>query len=260
MRIHIVSDFHIEFAGMDYTHAQPECDLVIIAGDVAPGPVAPIKWISRNFSAPVIFVPGNHEFYRYPFTIQDMIGGIREEIKLTDSPQITLLNNQTHIVDNVRIIGATLWTDYNLYKNPLGDMVVGARSMNDFRHMCYGRTGTFATAQDLLKEHKTSLFYIKKELSTQFAGATIVVTHHCPSHKSIHPQYGNDPLNASFASNLDKVMTTYHPDFWIHGHTHSSFDYNIGKTRVICNPHGYKQAKHHRVENTSFRKDLVIDV
>jgi hypothetical protein len=28
-------------------------------------------------------------------------------------------------------------------------------------------------------------------------------------------------------------------DLWVHGHTHSSFDYKLGKTRIICNPRGY---------------------
>jgi len=32
-----------------------------------------------------------------------------------------------------------------------------------------------------------------------------------------------------------------HPQIklWIHGHTHESFDYMVGDTRIVCNPRGY---------------------
>jgi hypothetical protein len=26
---------------------------------------------------------------------------------------------------------------------------------------------------------------------------------------------------------------------WTHGHTHDTFDYMIGSTKVVCNPRGY---------------------
>ena len=30
-------------------------------------------------------------------------------------------------------------------------------------------------------------------------------------------------------------------DVWMHGHTHSSVDMEIGQTRVVCNPRGYSR-------------------
>lgn len=38
--------------------------------------------------------------------------------------------------------------------------------------------------------------------------------------------------------------------------THDSFDYMIGKTRVVCNPHGY----YARATNPGFLPDLVVEV
>jgi hypothetical protein len=26
---------------------------------------------------------------------------------------------------------------------------------------------------------------------------------------------------------------------WTHGHTHETFDYMVGTTRIVCNPRGY---------------------
>jgi hypothetical protein len=44
------------------------------------------------------------------------------------------------------------------------------------------------------------------------------------------------------------------PDLWVHGHTHNSFDYMFGKTRVVVNPYGYKDVE----VNPQFDKSLVI--
>ena len=41
---------------------------------------------------------------------------------------------------------------------------------------------------------------------------------------------------------------------WIHGHTHTAFDYTVRGTRVVCNPRGYAG------EQTGFRADLVVEV
>jgi predicted phosphodiesterase len=46
------------------------------------------------------------------------------------------------------------------------------------------------------------------------------------------------------------------PDLWVHGHTHNSFDYMLGKTRVIVNPYGYKDVE----INPQYNKDLVIEL
>ena len=41
---------------------------------------------------------------------------------------------------------------------------------------------------------------------------------------------------------------------WIHGHTHTFFDYVVSGTRVVCNPRGYPG------EPTGFVADFVVTV
>ena len=41
---------------------------------------------------------------------------------------------------------------------------------------------------------------------------------------------------------------------WIHGHTHTVFDYVVSGTRIVCNPRGYPK------EPTGFRPDFVVTV
>ena len=79
--------------------------------------------------------------------------------------------------------------------------------------------------------------WLQSVLARPFDGKTVVVTHHAPSLKSIHSDYKSNEWNPCFVSDLEKLMDGV--GFWVHGHTHSSFDYQIGKTRVVCNPRGY---------------------
>jgi len=84
--------------------------------------------------------------------------------------------------------------------------------------------------------------------------AHVVVTHHAPAAASIAPRFVGKPLNAAFASRLDDLIENGRPSLWVHGHTHSSFDYRLGQTRVLCNPRGYPG------ENPYFQPGLVVEV
>jgi len=39
---------------------------------------------------------------------------------------------------------------------------------------------------------------------------------------------------------LDELVEERRPAVWVHGHTHLGGDYEIGETRVVCNPFGYE--------------------
>jgi Icc-related predicted phosphoesterase len=62
-------------------------------------------------------------------------------------------------------------------------------------------------------------------------------------------------IAAAYASDLEDFIIETKPDLWIHGHVHEPFDYVIGKTRIICNPHGYVQDPYN-----GFNSKLVIEV
>ena len=82
----------------------------------------------------------------------------------------------------------------------------------------------------------------------------MVVTHHGPHEKSIAPKFRDTLLTAAFISDLSAVIETHQPALWVHGHTHVSFDYAVGDTRVLCNPYGYPG------ENRRFDPRLVVEV
>ena len=112
------------------------------------------------------------------------------------------------------------------------------------------------TTRELIERHVESRAFITEELAKPFAGTTIVLTHHAPLTKSLHPRFRGHPSNAAFASDLSDLIHKGKPDIWIHGHVHHALDYREGHTRVICNPLGYQREK----SETGFIEGFVIDI
>jgi Icc-related predicted phosphoesterase len=100
--------------------------------------------------------------------------------------------------------------------------------------------------------------WLGQALATPHAGPTVVITHHAPSPRSIHPRFEESILNACFVSDLEHLLGQERVELWIHGHTHDSFDYRVNGTRVLCNPRGY--ARDGVNENASFNPGLTIEV
>jgi len=148
-----------------------------------------------------------------------------------------VLNSNRMVVRNVPVYERNpLWTDdgrnggqYN--RDDTGAMIrTGYKSKEEPARW---------TPEDSVEDHKKMLAYI--DHVTRDPGSYIVVVHHCPSEQSVAPQYRHDTLmNGAFRSQLDDFIES-RPQIkiWFHGHTHHPFDYQIGKTRVVCNPRGY---------------------
>jgi predicted phosphodiesterase len=259
MKIAIMSDLHLEFDARFADHPdqdkqcqntlsfyfnppQPKADLLVLAGDIHRGSLA-INWVLRGFSVPTILIAGNHEAYEHE--LFRVIAFNRQRAAATDGRVVFLerasYEYQTPSGEHLRVIGATLWTDFQLYGTPTESMAIAEQRLEDFRLIKIERGYKLRTLvpADTVRVHRASIAFLRKELSRPFDGATVVVTHHAPSPRSIAPPFGDDPLNPAFVSDLDAMINTYQPPLWIHGHIHSSFDYRIGRTRIVCNPRGY---------------------
>ena len=70
------------------------------------------------------------------------------------------------------------------------------------------------------------------------------------------PRYANEWSSAGFINELPAEFFKV-PVLWVHGHTHDSFDYQIGNCRVVCNPRGYV-AWTGKVENRDFAAGFVV--
>nr|MDO8110521.1 metallophosphoesterase [Candidatus Sigynarchaeota archaeon] len=244
MKIHVLSDLHLEFGGI---HIPPvDCDVTVIAGDIHLGQQALPLLEKLCRQGPVVYVLGNHEFYEHDFD------AVLDFWKSCDLKNLVFLENRSAIIKKVRFVGATLWTDMN--KRDKDTMKVARYSMNDY--VLATKNGRVLMPEDTVELFDQSKAFIEQELSRHFNGPTVVVTHHLPTSRSIAPQYKDDPMNACFGSDLDQLILRHQPAAWIHGHTHVSFDYHIEKTRVVCNPRGYADSE----PNPAFKRDLVIEI
>jgi Icc-related predicted phosphoesterase len=170
---------------------------------------------------------------------------------------IHLLENDEVVLGDVRFVGATLWTDYALFGEaylPLA-MHAASKGLNDHRRITWTKEPWARfRPQEALGLHRRSRGFIEKALAKPFGGTTVVVTHHAPHPRSVHPRHGDDLLSAAFASDVTAAIEAGQPQIWIHGHVHDSFDYCVGATRIVANPNGYGS------ENPFFNPSLVLDL
>lgn len=261
MRLWILSDLHIEQSAWDLPRPMPEFDVLIAAGDIHDPASAGVQWLADRVDKPVVYVMGNHEWYahREAFNVADEAARARE---LATQRGVHLLMDEAVVIDGVRFLGASLWTDYSLYGTPGVSMVAANRMMNDYRLIFpEAGSGPLRPAQ-ALKWHQASKAWLSAQLcSSEFEGATVVVTHHLPHPRSIAAQYAGDPLNPAFCSDISDFVESSRATLWVHGHTHSCFDYAAGSTRVVCNPKGYGPRRFGgRHENPDFDPMKVVEI
>lgn len=253
MHIRILSDLHLEHFDGQRDLPDVEADVVVLAGDIhshAQG----LYWAAERFTdTPIIYVAGNHEYYASQ--LKQLRGQLYEDGQRLG---IHFLDNDAVIIDGVRFLGTTLWTDFALYDDdPEQDAQfthdLACRRMPDFRIIEHpeGETFTPEASQAL---HRKARNWLEAELAKPHDGPTVVISHHAPLAACVPPQYRGNALSPAFASNLDDLMGPM--ALWIHGHVHETVDIDVNGTRVIANPGGYPN----EFEEPRFVADLVVEV
>jgi predicted phosphodiesterase len=260
-RIAVMSDLHREhFNGTPTPAWQSTADVVVLAGDIDSDNLG-VLWAAENFKQPVVYVAGNHEHYGR--NLRAVLVRCREAAADTN---VCFLENNLVVLDGVRFIGCTLWTDFELWGKDQIERVQRycANYLTDFRVIGYGRPDRWSTKHkikpgEMRSIHLTSRRWLDETLAVPHDGPTVVVTHHLPSLKCVHPKYLKDDqdrlFSAAFASNLDDIIERHQPALWIHGHTHDCVDVSIGKTRIVANPAGYPGSP-----NRDFRPGFEVNV
>lgn len=233
MKIQLLSDIHIEFGFR--TIAKTDADVIVLAGDIYLGEKA-IRWIgeeAQEHQKPLIFVAGNHEFYKgeYHQVIDDMSRAAAQY------EHVHFLNTDELVIDGVRFLGCTLWTDYMAYTEVprYMNMREVESVLNDHKVIWFNDRKLLAS--DLLEIHEKERAWLNKKLDEQFDGKTVVVTHHGPTLQASHPEFKMNSISTAFISDCESLVQK--ADFWCYGHTHSNLDVQIGKCRVMSNQHGY---------------------
>jgi len=248
MRVQVLSDLHQEFglSEISFSHA----DVIVFAGDTNLGTKG-IDWIkTRIKNIPVIYILGNHEYYKgsYPKTLHKIIAA-------AEDTNIRVLENEAIVIDGITFHGCTLWTNFELFGSPRVNGSICQERMNDYRQIRRDPMYSKLRSIDTYNIHQASVRWLKESLKASAASQNIVITHHAPSIRSVPDEYKEDIVSSAYASNLEEMILEYQPDYWIHGHIHKATGYKLGETTVICNPHGYI---HERDEG--FDSQLLIDI
>jgi predicted phosphodiesterase len=253
VKLNILSDLHLSRGTL--ATPQTDADAVVLAGDIA-RPREAVTW-AAGLAKPVLYVPGNHEFYG-----GSLAGTLAELRRLCARTGIRVLHDDEVILSGVRFLGTPLWTDFMLFGaggERSAAMREAQRLMRDFSRIRIDDTTqepfTPVACAALFAEHAR---WLKARLAQPHDGPTVVITHHAPSRASIHPRFAGSLLNACFVSDAHALVEASGACLWIHGHTHDSFDYRIGGTRVVCNPRGY--AKDGVNENPLFDENFTVEI
>lgn len=257
----IVSDIHLEhWCSGTYTEgdirtwmkkAVPEAatdkdSVLFLAGDISqyhPQRRYMLEAVASRFKH-VVYVAGNHEHWGGKLTEWNPEATELEKL----APNITVARSGTamnihqegEVDSQIRIIAATMWAPYGR-DNPVyaaaltGNADCKKIRPDKVRFKCFPKD-----FQDLYTAELGSIEHFLKE---NFAAGkdSAVVTHHVPSLRLRLPGLDADPFDDMFMSPHAECFMheDWAPKFWFFGHTHKSWDIQIGKTRCISNPFGY---------------------
>jgi Icc-related predicted phosphoesterase len=256
----VLSDLHLEnrpYWGLP--EKLPAFDVAVFAGDIAETPRAAVEMLAAApalAGRPVVYVPGNHEFFS-----GDIDARIVDGKAAAEGTNVRLLDREAVAIAGARFVGAILWTDFVLKGDAARARAMEVAEAGMYDHRLIRAGGEAFTPRHALARHRADLAFIEAELASPFDGPTVVVTHHAPHARSIHPKYAHTFLSAAFASDLTAVIERGRPDLWLHGHTHASSDYRVGETRVVCNPKGNGPKIHGGdFDNRDFREGFVVEV
>ena len=264
MKLQILSDLHIDsYARQSHPIGhipKTDADVVLVAGDTANSDMG-MPWLQEQaacLQVPLITISGNHEYFNEDVLDFDKQLATWDNYNEASKQGVKVLQCRHIDIGEVRILGCTLWTDYQYQAND-DTMAVAGRFMRDYQQIYAG--SELFSPEVSMKIHTQQRQWLQQALisAKELGKKTIVMSHHSISPLSVSEKYADLPSNAAFVSDLSGWMhEDWAPILWVHGHTHEAFDYRIGNTRVIVNPRAYPN----EVSSTSlaFAWDKVIEI
>ncbi|MBW3243652.1 metallophosphoesterase [Epibacterium sp. DP7N7-1] len=264
------SDLHLEFRDFDIpspSDLDGDVDAILIAGDTD------VKGRHLDFAEavwdvwrrPVLMIEGNHEGYgaKRIQKIWDL-----EDRRIPEARargvDIEILRGTSRVIGDTRIIGATFWTDLQLFPDRLTGIDFAVRDkINDYKRVRFldERRGIYRKLlpQDTRQMHHDQKRSIYAQLAEPFDGPTVVMTHHLPVVQMMHPERREkaDILSAAWASDLAHEISEFKVDAWIAGHSHDAVEFLLqganGEIRFIRNIRGYAE------DTTDFDPLRILD-
>lgn len=247
MKIRYLSDLHLEGFNSKtieklenrFIPKYPEDaeSILVLAGDISSNFFQLFKFLKQIESRfkKVIYIPGNHEYYRQHYTDWNIAFNNKAKEELSNTLWAVDEVKKVEIADTTFIFG-TMWADGGKSKEEEFNVQFG---LNDFRLILFeGRCFTVKDMQDINQKQLNQIddFLIESNFTCQERKPIVVITHHLPSYSLCHPRFGSS-INGGFACDAEHVI--FLADYWIHGHTHDTIDTCIHGCKVLSNPAGY---------------------
>lgn len=250
-----ISDVHTEF----YDDAQyvfdsikwPTTKFLVLAGDIG-NPTKALTMLvdflllCKKRYQHVIYVPGNHEYYGCNFDRASVNAKLQE---ICDASGVVFLNGKSTVIDGVRFIGDTMWS------------IIDAESTKEISDFTQG---VFANQIEYVSAFVDSYRFIQRELFASMDGAepVVVVTHHLPTRRLVHPRFANFKGNSAFYTNvLDSMQVVPNCKLWFCGHTHEYGDTKLPNGKCIANPVGYPhETRFTKTHSTVYTIDDKLDL
>ena len=236
MEIAYYTDLHLEFQHWEPSDHQ-DADVIVLGGDIDIG-VRGIEWAKKHFSQPVIYIPGNHEYYAQ----QNIQQTYADMLKVAAGTNVHVLIDDNIVINGVNFVGSTLWSDFNLNQDQIGCMKYASTAINDYnlvKMQTEHSTSRTFTPADALALHQEALRGVDDKLVQDMPN--IVVTHFGVHEDCAHPQYHGGILSGAFNTDLAEFITRNRSKItaWIYGHTHHNHDFEIAGIPILTNQRGY---------------------
>lgn len=257
MHLRIASDLHLEqYFGKDAGYLldalvppgeHDDKSMLVLAGDISSQPDQLVSFLTRavaRFNG-VVYVPGNHEFYRHDYF--EWCAQMESRLQQLTEHGLLFATRDVRVTElpEVRLVYGTLWGDGGY---TLADQGQVGFYLNDFRLIRFGTHADHGSVQRFRVEDMVSMFKVQRRdielaLNARVEVPTVVITHHMPSRRLVSKRFwptdGSDGANGGFVGDCENIICTLEPKVWIHGHTHDTIDTMLWKTRVVANPSGY---------------------
>lgn len=238
MRIKYGSDFHAEYGSIDFPQTDDDKNTVLVLlGDQG-----------RNFQygqmcgqfKHVIAVAGNHDYYGK--TIKEVDTGYFAALQSSHS-NFHFLQCGEIVIDDVRFLGCTLWTDLR-NGHPLTVHTV-ANAGNDFRKIHNQNDDDHISPEEIMSINREHQAWLRNKLNEPRERTTIVLTHFAPDRICRDRRHRDDEFSFyTTNSNMRDVLECESWDTWLFGHVHSKqrhiFETTDGRRQqLLANPRGY---------------------
>ena len=262
MKFTLISDVHVDINPWDW-RLLDNCDPsipMVVAGDIDNDVRATCRWILqlRQRFPRVIWVAGNHDFYNLGFHQTRLVGDPAFEA-LWPSPKtvpeivdhyrrwsqahdIHFLHRSSVTMDGVEFVGTTGWHDF-VAGEPISfedQIQAWNRGIRDSRVIDWAVSFPEVPWQRMMHEARLEADALSHMVMNNDL-PKVVVTHHIPQRSFVmkKPDPGWNALNGSFCNTLLETVQDPSIRVWCFGHTHMTWDHDLGGVRYVCNPRGY---------------------